>query len=132
VYKGWNYERYHVENERGIDLWRITQPSDPSDKNPNLQTSTTDHKPDVADADDADYICFDTLGKNEVVYDGKSVIVEYVLPAEPCHGCEQLAVETSITVPGQTRKLRFCTACCNKLVNSIGVPVIHRRGGGVT
>ena len=129
VYKGWNYERYHVENERGIDLWRITQPSDPSDKKPNSQTSTTDRKPDVTDTDDADYKCFDTLRKNEVVYDGKSVIIEHVLPAEPCHGCEQLAVETSITVPGQTRKLRFCKACCDKLVNSIGVPVIYRSRG---
>jgi len=62
VYKGWNYERYHIENERGVDLWRVNT-TDFSEE-PTHKTLTT-NKPDIADADDTDYTRLDTVRKTE-------------------------------------------------------------------
>jgi len=137
VYKGWNYERYHVENERGVELWRVNKNLDSLEEQVNSKISATSHNSDMADADDADYTGLDTVKKEEEnkatnhnrTNDEKVIIVDHILPAEPCHGCEQLAVVTSITIPEQTRKLRFCSACCDKLVKSIGISVIHRNEG---
>jgi len=138
VYKGWNYERYHVENERGIDLWRITKHSTSSDENPNPQTVTTNQQPDVADTDDTDYTCFDTLGKNKeennvskyVLNTGKVITVKHILPAEPCYGCQNFAVETIISVPNQPKAFRFCKSCCERLIKRLSdSPMIHKNGG---
>ncbi|MDR1993415.1 MAG: hypothetical protein LBQ98_07995 [Nitrososphaerota archaeon] len=133
VYKGWNYERYHIENERGIDLWRITPTATFSEEN--SLNALTSNKSDVTDADGTDYTCLDTVRKTEnntsthMIDAGKAIVIDHVLPSEPCHGCQNFAVETIITVPSQSRKLRFCKACCDKLVNRLGVRVIHREEG---
>jgi len=130
VYNGWNYERYHIENERGVDLWRVNSNTDFSEET--THKTLTTNKPDVADAD---YTRLDTVRKTEnntstpIIDTGKAVVIDHVLPSEPCHGCQNFAVETIITVPSQSRKLRFCKTCCDKLINRLGVQVIHREGG---
>ena len=138
VYKGWNYERYHVENERGIDLWRITTPSIYS-KEDHSKASTTNHKPDMTDDDDADYTCLDTVRKNEapehsmsncVLTTEKAIVVNHILPSEPCHGCQNFAVETSITVPNQPKAFRFCKSCCERLIKRFSdTTIIHKNRG---
>ena len=138
VYKGWNYERYHVENERGIDLWRITNPSNNSKKNLSEISTTNQSKPDTTDTDDTDYTCLDTVRKNEkeenskskyVLNTGKEITVNHILPSEPCHGRQTFAVETIITLPNQPKPFRFCKSCSERLITLFSNnPIIHKNG----
>jgi hypothetical protein len=135
VYKGWNYERYHVENERGIDLWRVNQSSNLSEEKPSNVSTTK--KSDMADVDDTDYTCLDTVRKTEknnvsthMVDTGKAIVINHILPAEACHGCQNFAVETIITVPNQPKDFRFCKSCCDRLIKRFpDAPIIHKNGG---
>jgi hypothetical protein len=135
VYKGWNYERYHVENERGVDLWRVNQNVDTPEENINPQTLQTKCTPDDTDADDANYNGFNTVRKIEEtntprMSNENAIVVSHVLPAEPCHGCQSFAVETIVAVPNQPRAFRYCKSCCDRLVKCFSnMSVVHQNGG---
>jgi len=135
VYKGWNYERYHVENERGVDLWRITKNINTPEENIDPKTLPIKRTSDATDTDDTNYNSFNTTRKTEKTTTPQmptenTIVISHVLPAEPCHGCQNFAVENIITIPNQHRTFRFCKSCCDRLVKCFSnMPVVHQNRG---